>query len=871
MTATTLATPAVHWPLVGRSTEVQHLSALLGGTDEAGVLLTGEAGVGKSRLAQEVARRCTDAGMLVSTLSGWEAADGLPLAAAAPLLPAAGGDGLARAFTAATRALRQRAAGRPVLLHIDDAQHLDAASTALVQHLAGAVPAKLLVTARPEAMDAPALRALQARPTLQRVSIGPLRPAAVDALIRAVLGGPLDRLTLRRLSGITRGNPLFLRHLVDAGLAAGRLRPVDGLWRWHGTICSHEGLRDLVADVLRRLDTQERAALRYVAHGEPMSADALETLAPLPVLEALERRQLIRVDRFAQGLLVRCGHPLYGELMRATVSDRDRRALYGRLAAAVDAAGMPGPGAHLRSVLWRLAARERVPVPDILRAARDALDRGDAVRAESLARSAGAAGVEVLAGALVAQDNAVAAEALLDGGHEHLPAADRAGLAALRALNLFWGLRRPEQAAAVVDRARRTLPAEQRADPRLGVAALALSVFGDGRGDGALGDGVTDSVVAGAASAIRAYAAVFAGAPARVVAGFRDGDLAAPRAWASMRGAAAACHVHALAMAGELAAALSTGRAYHRAALPRGAASEVAMLSLELGVCEVWAGRPARALPYLREARALIDEHTPFPIQAYVFSEYAACLAALGRGAAAASTVRYMRARLPSGSVLGGHLDMAEARCRAHRGDAAGGARIAAALGERYLALDRLTSAADSLYLAGRLRPGAAVAEALRQAARRADSPLFVVFADHVDALAHRDVDRLAAACEDLAGRGYAAVALEAAASGVRMEGKVRDSRFRPLLATLGERCEGFVPPWAEGVARPAALTVRERQIADLAAAGLPNEAIAQRLRLSVRTVGNHLYRVYRKLGVTGRDGLPRVLAAPASRSAAVG
>ncbi|MEV4135683.1 ATP-binding protein, partial [Dactylosporangium sp. NPDC049742] len=86
MTATTLATTAVHWPLVGRSTEVQHLSALLCTTDEAGVLLIGEAGVGKSRLAQEVAQRCTDGGMLVSTLSGWEAADGLPLAAAAPLL-----------------------------------------------------------------------------------------------------------------------------------------------------------------------------------------------------------------------------------------------------------------------------------------------------------------------------------------------------------------------------------------------------------------------------------------------------------------------------------------------------------------------------------------------------------------------------------------------------------------------------------------------------------------------------------------------------------------------------------------------------------------------------------------------------------------
>ncbi|WP_221321458.1 LuxR family transcriptional regulator [Actinoplanes sp. L3-i22] len=52
------------------------------------------------------------------------------------------------------------------------------------------------------------------------------------------------------------------------------------------------------------------------------------------------------------------------------------------------------------------------------------------------------------------------------------------------------------------------------------------------------------------------------------------------------------------------------------------------------------------------------------------------------------------------------------------------------------------------------------------------------------------------------------------------------------------------------------ALTAQERQVAELAAAGLNNRLIAERLFLSARTVGTHLSRVYRKIGVTGRHEL---------------
>jgi DNA-binding NarL/FixJ family response regulator len=57
------------------------------------------------------------------------------------------------------------------------------------------------------------------------------------------------------------------------------------------------------------------------------------------------------------------------------------------------------------------------------------------------------------------------------------------------------------------------------------------------------------------------------------------------------------------------------------------------------------------------------------------------------------------------------------------------------------------------------------------------------------------------------------------------------------------------------------ALSPQELQIAQLAAAGLSNRQIADRLFLSHRTVGAHLYRVYPKLDVVSRSELARALA----------
>ena len=59
----------------------------------------------------------------------------------------------------------------------------------------------------------------------------------------------------------------------------------------------------------------------------------------------------------------------------------------------------------------------------------------------------------------------------------------------------------------------------------------------------------------------------------------------------------------------------------------------------------------------------------------------------------------------------------------------------------------------------------------------------------------------------------------------------------------------------------PKSLTPQEREIATLAAAGLTNKQIGERLHLSHRTVSSHLYQLFPKLGITSRAALRDALA----------
>ncbi|MEU5597609.1 LuxR family transcriptional regulator [Streptomyces sp. NPDC020298] len=76
------------------------------------------------------------------------------------------------------------------------------------------------------------------------------------------------------------------------------------------------------------------------------------------------------------------------------------------------------------------------------------------------------------------------------------------------------------------------------------------------------------------------------------------------------------------------------------------------------------------------------------------------------------------------------------------------------------------------------------------------------------------------------------------------------EEQCRAELGTLG----------GTGAVGPGPLTAQELRIARLVATGLTNKEVGAELRLSPRTIGAHLYRIFPKLGITSRAALARAL-----------
>jgi DNA-binding CsgD family transcriptional regulator len=146
----------------------------------------------------------------------------------------------------------------------------------------------------------------------------------------------------------------------------------------------------------------------------------------------------------------------------------------------------------------------------------------------------------------------------------------------------------------------------------------------------------------------------------------------------------------------------------------------------------------------------------------------------------------------------------------------------------------------------------------------RVDGPFAPIAAAHAAALVAGDGAALLGVAERFAALDallVAAEAADAAATAYRDAGRPSSARVAAVRAAFWlSKCEGARPPTMLAAPEAADLTPREREIALLAAAGSSSRQIADRLVISVRTVDNHLQNAYRKLGVTRRQDLARVL-----------
>ncbi len=192
------------------------------------------------------------------------------------------------------------------------------------------------------------------------------------------------------------------------------------------------------------------------------------------------------------------------------------------------------------------------------------------------------------------------------------------------------------------------------------------------------------------------------------------------------------------------------------------------------------------------------------------------------------------------------------------------------------------STAALALAHLGRADEATGLAEEELQLARAFGAPVPILRAEHAVAVAETDDHAAVARCQ-------AALGLAANATALLEDARLRLELGRRLLR-LGDRLgarEALRPALAvadsAGAAhlaaearrslvatglRPrhaatqgvAALTPRQRQVCELAAAGKGNRAIAQELFLSIKTVETHLAAGFRKLGVTAREDLDRAL-----------
>jgi DNA-binding CsgD family transcriptional regulator len=400
--------------LVGRATELAVLDRLLDRVADgqpATALVDGDAGIGKTRLLDELAERVTSrSGLVVRGSAPPTSGDPMPLAAISRMLrdilrqlgpddgeaivarslglghlqpawrlnptqapPATSSVALAEELLDVVDSL---ARDRPlVALLVDDVQWADPATLDVLAYIARSARESrvlIVVTARLDeaAADAPIrrIRAELLRAGAIAMALGPLEPDAAAMFVSGLVGPDVPARRLGEITGLGRGNPLFLRELVDAdeGHPAGDRHALP------------ESLVALTRARLGRLSEARLAILQVVATvgdgctedlvirslGQPESA----TIADIrPLAEA---RLLTRVD----GGSLAIGHPVLREVVLADALDSQLRRIQATVArlAAADPKLLPGTDIErlIRLAnLWHGAGDMIRALPALVRAA----------------------------------------------------------------------------------------------------------------------------------------------------------------------------------------------------------------------------------------------------------------------------------------------------------------------------------------------------------------------------------------------------------------------------------------------------------------------------------------------------------------------
>ncbi|WP_203907754.1 LuxR C-terminal-related transcriptional regulator [Rhizocola hellebori] len=875
------------WPFVGREAQLEQLRGLLAGTaSSAGLVVSGAAGLGKTRLLAEARSTAEAARSHAVSLAATAATQDLPFGMFSTLLPRdrstprdlLGSDRLDLLLATADRLCAQAGKRRLVLL-VDDVNFADQGSVALIHHLAMQRQAVLLLAVRTGEQLPDALHLLWRQGSLEWIELAALLSEEVTTLLEKALGGAIESRSALRLAEASGGNPLYLRELVRAGQAQGALACEGGVWSLSRLPQLPTPLADILRERLRGLSAAEREVVALVGSGEPVELGLVVAVLGAQAVERAEAQGLVSLVTAERRAYLRLAHPLYGELLRGEPGQLRLLRLRRELAEAMVATGLRRRGDVLRLALAQADGVLDVDAGIQLEGIREASAAFDHDLVLRLGRAAQQAGGGFEAGHAIAEayawkgDGHRAEEAFAALQSQAGDDAQRGIAARNRAGNLFFGLGRTRAAYQVIEEACQTI-----GDPHwtaeLGLLRAGIAICSGHAmqalefGALVLGDGGTERLelhqMPGLVSTLTALgnteAAIMAGEAA--VAPLEHASREYPYLIATTKVALSEAYM----LHGELAKAQELATSGYREALNGCADGLRGQWALAAGRAAVATGRLATAARSCREAALLLGQHGTL---------LGPCgrIEALG-WLAVAQAIR--------GDVSGARQALADAQAT-HCEDAfvvatgLGRTWLAAAQGDlpearrvAHTVAQEAAELGDGAYEAlawhAVTRLGGQAHERLTELAAMCPSPMHDAYACHAQALANADAAGLESAVEQFDRLGATLLAAEASAAAAALYERL-GSKGNAIVASLRtqarlEACALKHSPALSALAVGAIpeLTQRERETVDLALSGMSNAAIAARLVLSVRTVESHLHNAYTKLGIGSREELTRLL-----------
>jgi DNA-binding SARP family transcriptional activator len=370
-------------PLVGRAAELDTLRGWLQAAwrgQGQTILLGGDSGVGKTRLAFEVLRTAAEAGMTTLLGAAYEQEGQL---AYQPFVEAFDRylaehrrpptdhpithfqrRGVSdpqqeqwALFNATAAFLSDLAAHMPAVLLLDDLHAADPASLQLFHYLARQTrrtPIILLATYRSDLADPDAapvsalLTALYRERLSENLDLSPLPEDAVGGVVAHTLGSAAAPDLVRAVYEITEGNPFFVEEMMRALLKSDQVEAQAGQWqlRPSAELRMPSDLASLLRERVRRLGTSAEVALTAAAAiGREFRFDVLRGVAKQPdgaLLDALDTALAGHVvEETAEGYRFR--HPLTRRALYDALSRARRAHMHGQIAETIEAVGARQP------------------------------------------------------------------------------------------------------------------------------------------------------------------------------------------------------------------------------------------------------------------------------------------------------------------------------------------------------------------------------------------------------------------------------------------------------------------------------------------------------------------------------------------------